>query len=479
MCCRERLVWVATLAVILGVVTATTPSLVADPAGHGTGVSRAATSPGATGPPGTVAPPGVAPRPVEPDRILIRIRVHPDGSASWTIEHRVGLEEENDEVGFERAREAVADNESELTAAMARRARELAGRAQEATGRTMVVENVSVTARQSLAGDQGIVAYRFRWYGFAGTDDGDLVIGDAMTGLILDERTTLQVSWPGETRAESIVPAPDERTEQSATWKGPDEFASGEPRIVVRSETVAFGTPEGPPDGGYENTLSVLGVVALVTLVLGGLVVRRRRDGEPSDSTSDAAEAGSTDSAPAGSIESTAGDSSGDVPATGATPGDPVETTPGNEPGVTADPSPTGDRTAAEDAPREETEVDGDTGENRTETGTDVQTADERPETPGGTKPETGAGESPGDDSGPAPEDLLSNEENVIQLLEDRGGRAKQQDVVEAFGWSETKTSEVVNEMREDDALEVYRLGRENVLVLPGESEFGIGGDDE
>jgi len=67
----------------------------------------------------------------------------------------------------------------------------------------------------------------------------------------------------------------------------------------------------------------------------------------------------------------------------------------------------------------------------------------------------------------------------VLRLLENRGGRTKQQDVVEALGWSETKTSEVVNEMREADAIEVYRLGRENVLALPGESGFDIGGDDE
>ncbi|CQH53275.1 probable transmembrane glycoprotein / HTH domain protein [Halobacterium hubeiense] len=65
------------------------------------------------------------------------------------------------------------------------------------------------------------------------------------------------------------------------------------------------------------------------------------------------------------------------------------------------------------------------------------------------------------------PEELLSNEERVERFLREQGGRAKQQDVVEAMGWTEAKTSQVVKEMRENDDLESFRIGRENVLKLP------------
>jgi hypothetical protein len=476
--CRELVVWTATLTVVLGAVAATIPSSVADPSGHETGISGADTVAGASGP---VAPPGVAPRPVEPDRILIQVRVHPDGSATWTIEHRMSLDEDGDEKAFQRARESVADNESELTDAMTRRARDLATRAQEETGRTMVVENVSVSARKSLAGDQGIVAYRFRWYGFAGVNDGDLVIGDAMTGLILDERTTLQVTWPGEARAESLAPTPDERTRRSATWKGSEEFAPGEPRVVVRSETEAFGTADEPPAGGYGNTLPILATVALATAVLGGLVVRRRREGETTD-----AGTGAHDDA----NEAVPDDAPSERPANrddggGASPR--AESVPPS--GEVDEPSPTRDRMATSDEGSGETraEADADSLENDPDTGADAAAGEPDEEsTTGKAKPdaanaEPGSAESTagaGDDgSSPTPDDLLSNEEKVIQLLENNGGRTRQQDVVEAFGWSETKTSEVITEMREADALEVYRLGRENVLALPG--EFDIGGGDE
>lgn len=72
------------------------------------------------------------------------------------------------------------------------------------------------------------------------------------------------------------------------------------------------------------------------------------------------------------------------------------------------------------------------------------------------------------DDRGP-PEELLSNEERVLKLLDERGGRIKQQEVVETLGWTDAKTSQVVGKLREEDEIEVFRLGRENVLTLPGE----------
>ncbi|WP_254532358.1 helix-turn-helix transcriptional regulator [Natrinema gelatinilyticum] len=75
--------------------------------------------------------------------------------------------------------------------------------------------------------------------------------------------------------------------------------------------------------------------------------------------------------------------------------------------------------------------------------------------------------ESPAPDD-PPPE-LLSNEERVLRLLENRGGRIKQQEVVSELEWTEAKTSQVVSDLREDDEIDVFRIGRENVLALPEE----------
>ncbi|MEF8872912.1 MAG: hypothetical protein V5A41_14900 [Haloarculaceae archaeon] len=69
------------------------------------------------------------------------------------------------------------------------------------------------------------------------------------------------------------------------------------------------------------------------------------------------------------------------------------------------------------------------------------------------------------DDSPPM--DLLSNEEQVLRLLEENGGRIKQKAVADELDWTAAKTSQVVGGLRDDDKLESFRLGRENVLTLP------------
>jgi len=87
-----------------------------------------------------------------------------------------------------------------------------------------------------------------------------------------------------------------------------------------------------------------------------------------------------------------------------------------------------------------------------------------RPTTDGSKTSETDADATP-------PDELLSNEEQVLRLVEENGGRIKQQTVVEELGWTDAKTSQVVRELRDADRLESFRLGRENVLRLPEEDD--------
>jgi hypothetical protein len=70
------------------------------------------------------------------------------------------------------------------------------------------------------------------------------------------------------------------------------------------------------------------------------------------------------------------------------------------------------------------------------------------------------------------PAELLTNEERVLQLLEEHGGRIKQQQVVAELDWTEAKTSQVVTSLREEEQIEVLRIGRENVLALPDEASI-------
>lgn len=64
---------------------------------------------------------------------------------------------------------------------------------------------------------------------------------------------------------------------------------------------------------------------------------------------------------------------------------------------------------------------------------------------------------------------LLSDEERVERLLEERGGRMKQATIVKETGWSNAKVSQLLSAMDEDDQINKLRIGRENLISLPDE----------
>ncbi|WP_232686584.1 helix-turn-helix transcriptional regulator [Halobacterium zhouii] len=92
----------------------------------------------------------------------------------------------------------------------------------------------------------------------------------------------------------------------------------------------------------------------------------------------------------------------------------------------------------------------------------------------GGTTPEAAATAGSSDDSasgGGAAVDseLLSDEERVEQLLADNGGRMKQAKIVDETRWSNAKVSQLLSSMADDGRVEKLRIGRENLISLPGE----------
>ena len=62
----------------------------------------------------------------------------------------------------------------------------------------------------------------------------------------------------------------------------------------------------------------------------------------------------------------------------------------------------------------------------------------------------------------------LTDEERVVELLESNGGRLRQTRIVERTDWSKSKVSMLLSEMEADGRLHKLRVGRENVVSLPG-----------
>jgi hypothetical protein len=99
-----------------------------------------------------------------------------------------------------------------------------------------------------------------------------------------------------------------------------------------------------------------------------------------------------------------------------------------------------------------------------------------------------GGGATDADDGGspnPEPaipdEEMITDEERVLGLLRDNGGRMRQVNIVEETGWSKSKVSMLLSEMEEEEQVTKLRVGRENIVSLPGEEPDASGSpyDDE
>ena len=313
---------------------------------------------------------------VDPDKVLMRAAVRADGSAEWTIEYRVRLDDENATDAFESVAGEIRNDSSPFTARFTDRMERTVGSAANATGREMALRNVTVeTDRQTVGQSYGIVRYRFTWTGFAAANGTHVETGDALAGFYLDDESQLRIEWPGEYRAVTVSPTATDRLDDGVVWVGPRDFGSEGPHVVATTDPAT--TTESP----FPKTLVGAAVVAL--LVAGGLLLARRQ--------------GLFDGTDAGSAQ-------------------------GEEP-------------TRPDAAESDTE-----------------------------------GQSASTD-GP-PEELLSNEERVLRLLNEEGGRIKQGAVADRLDWTDAKTSQVVTKLREDDEIDVFRIGRENVLAHPDDDSI-------
>lgn len=66
------------------------------------------------------------------------------------------------------------------------------------------------------------------------------------------------------------------------------------------------------------------------------------------------------------------------------------------------------------------------------------------------------------------PEEFVTDRERVRQLLRENGGRMKQSSIVDSVDWSKAKVSRLLADLEEDEQITKLRLGRENLVCLPG-----------
>ena len=71
-------------------------------------------------------------------------------------------------------------------------------------------------------------------------------------------------------------------------------------------------------------------------------------------------------------------------------------------------------------------------------------------------------------ESEPRSEEFLTDRERVQQLVRENGGRMKQSRIVDSVDWSKAKVSRLLAELEEEGRVTKLRLGRENLVCLPG-----------
>jgi hypothetical protein len=365
---------------------------------------------------------------VDADRTRIRIALQPDGDGTWTVELWTRLADDADEEAFASLEADVRNDSESFTTDFRERMSGSVAAASDATGREMAIENVTVSTRtEGVPSRYGVLAYEFEWTNFAAVEGDRLVAGDAIDGFLLQENTRLTIEWPAEYRLSDVEPAPDDETDAAVVWRGSEtDFVGGQPHVAVTSAPAQ--------DDSLLPIVAVVVAVLAILLVLAWLVRSGRL--ELPAALGGGAESSREEPAPDATAGATAG-------AGGAAAGVQDE-----------------DNASAE---AESTDDDGDlqAGDGTDEAAEPVDDASD-----------AGDDDRAQDDTDDVPPELLSNEEQVLRLLEDHGGRLKQQQVVSELEWTEAKTSQVVTGMREEEQIEVFRIGRENVLALPGEADL-------
>jgi uncharacterized membrane protein len=97
------------------------------------------------------------------------------------------------------------------------------------------------------------------------------------------------------------------------------------------------------------------------------------------------------------------------------------------------------------------------------------------------TEPESPAEPEPPAEPAVPEEELLSDEDRVLKLLDENGGRMKQVNIVENTEWSKSKVSMLLSDMEDEGSISKLRVGRENIISKAGEEPDAVGSpfDDE
>jgi len=427
-----RAVTVVSLLVIVGLVTASGPLGVGSGAIAATqhGVTISESSPDASVSGTAAAQPPLAIGDDRFDRTLFEITIYENRSAQWRFQFTQRLDNETEAANFETYAAEFRENETDLYRQFVAGGRELTRTGSNVTGREMNATGFSRDAYTGTLDNLGIVEMSFIWTNFGQPrDGGGVLVGDVFEGglaINVDQRLRI-VAGPSLTlETDSIEPLPANTSvqslagEESVEWVGEFSFADQRPRVAFS------------PIAAETTTAS--------------------NDRTTSDRTA-------TTTAPSGP---TTADPETETPATTVAADGPIGGF--GLAGMLVGLAVMALVVVVVTWRRGYFDVrdgDGSPGDGGDAGGSGG--IDDGGQTAGGPEATT-------DTTGSAVAEaaLVSDDDRVRQLLEDNGGRMKQTKIVEATEWSKSKVSMLLSEMEDDGEVTKLRVGRENIVSLPG-----------
>ncbi|WP_440989240.1 helix-turn-helix transcriptional regulator [Haloarchaeobius baliensis] len=378
----------------------------------------------APGPDGSVhAPPnstGALGSAQEFDRTQFRIRVFENGSARFAIHYERQLANESERQQFQEFATEFESNETELYTNFERRARNLVAFGRNETGREMTATAFRRGASEepTFDGHVGIVNMSFRWTAFAQTSGDQVVVADVFEGGFYIGPAQSLVFLPGDGLVfESVSP---EGEFSAPTPAGSDSVTwQGERSFSDQRPRVVYvaGSAAGTTTGGGGTS----GGGGTTTGGGGSTATTPEQGGGGSSFPMLPVMLGLLLVAGAGAVVWLRRREDGD------------------DTGATA------------------------TGSPADATGGDATTASQ-PEEP--SVPD---------------EELLTDEDRVVELLTENGGRMRQSNIVDETDWSKSKVSMLLSDMEDDGSISKLRVGRENIVSLAGHEPDAVGSpfDDE
>ncbi|MFB6073561.1 MAG: helix-turn-helix transcriptional regulator [Haloarculaceae archaeon] len=365
------------------------------------------------------------------DRTVFGVTAYENGSVQWSISLFTPLENATEEANFQSFARDFERNDTQLFADFRRQATGLVAEAENETDRRMTARNFARSARIDYGGSTtGVVRMSFLWTNASVVRGDRVILADiygGTAGLTLGADQQYVVQAGPELDVVDARPDPDSRTTiepDSVSWRGDRQFAPNRPRVDLAPESTPTPTSTATP-----------------TSTGGGVP----GSGNATTATPTATPAGNT-----------AGDD-GDTGGPGALGMLVAAVLLVALAGVVL----TAWRTGAIDRLR--------------------RGGSSEPASVGGDDPTGGAAAEAAEEPAVPDEELLSDSDRVVRLLEDNGGRMKQVRIVEETDWSKSKVSMLLSDMEDEGEISKLRVGRENIISLAGHEPDAAGSpfDDE